>query len=131
MNGCEFDCGHESCQTGCLSHDKRHCIAILNNKTIFFFFFSSWKSQASLSLRYLSLFLPLAILEQRTFSSNTPANWMINDFHVPSLLLKNVFTHWLDPKGHRNTLLVVIFIFVFCLRSSCSIAFHYSGPLAY
>lgn len=60
-----------------------------------------------------------------------PANWMINDFHLSGLLLKNVFTHWLDPKGHRITLLVVIFIFMLCLRSSCSITFHYSGPLAY
>lgn len=112
---------------GFSSDNKRHCTVIPNNKPIFCLSF--WK------VGPLSQVLKCLPASGNAGSKGVflkhPANWMINDFHLSGLLLKNVFTHWLDPKGHRITLLVVIFIFMLCLRSSCSITFHYSGPLAY
>lgn len=112
---------------GFSSDNKRHCTVIPNSKPIFCLSF--WK------VGPLSQVLKCLPASGNAGSKGVflkhPANWMINDFHLSGLLLKNVFTHWLDPKGHRITLLVVIFIFMLCLRSSCSITFHYSGPLAY
>lgn len=112
---------------GFSSDNKRHCAAIPNNKPIFCLSF--WKVKP---LSQVPKCLPASgNAGSKGVFLKHPANWMINDFHLSGLLLKNVFTHWLDPKGHRITLLVVIFIFMLCLRSSCSITFHYSGPLAY